>query len=78
MELDEYFFYEKRKNDKFTQKQMAEDLKITRHQLSRIMRRHECPSIKVALRIEKYTNGQVSGWEMIKKFHEKKGKCSES
>lgn len=70
MELDEWIFYEKRKRTNFSLKQMAEDIGVTTSTLSRIVHKHIPPQSYVAYNIEKYTNGEIIGWDMIKDFYD--------
>lgn len=71
MDLDEYFFYEKRKNQSFRRTEFAKKIGITDSTLSLLVTGKKCPTSKVAYLIEKHTNHVVSGWGLIKTFYDK-------
>lgn len=71
MDLDEYIFYEKKKDKNFTIKSFAEQLGISVNLLSRLIHYENIATARVAYKIEKTTQGKVSGWGLIKNYMEK-------
>lgn len=67
MDLLSYIKQRKRIDKEFSARKMALFLDITYTHLSRICNYKVIPSLKLAIEIEKYTQGSVSGWELMKK-----------
>lgn len=72
MDLDEYLFYEKKKNKNFTTRQFAQALGLNTNYLHKIVSGFLTPSAQLAYQIEKLTEGKVSGWQLIKRALEMK------
>lgn len=68
MDLDEYLFYQQRKNPHFTHRQFAKMLGIDHTTFSRILKGQPM-SLKLAYKIEIATEGKISAWELLKKSH---------
>jgi transcriptional regulator with XRE-family HTH domain len=66
MDLDEYIFYENRKDKRFSKKAFAEKLGIDPKYFLRVASGKMRPSSELAYKIEQLTEGKVSGWELIK------------
>jgi transcriptional regulator with XRE-family HTH domain len=71
MDLDEYVFYEKKKDKNFTLKTLAAQLEISENTLSKLIHLQNIPTTRIAYKIETFTEGKVSGWGLIKKYMEK-------
>lgn len=78
MDLDEFLFYEKKKNPSFTKKEFAKRLGVSAAFLSKIISLQQAPSAKIAYKIQKLTDGQVSGWNLIFNFYEEESKKNEN
>ena len=72
MDLDEYIFYEKKKDKNFSRQAFADKLGISLNLLCRLMILSSPPTSRMAYKIEKITEGKVSGWHLITKYMEKK------
>jgi len=72
MDLDEFLFYEKKKNKDFLDFEFAEKLGITRHHLSNLRHGKFVPSARLAYKIYIATDKKVDVWKMIIKYYEKK------
>lgn len=68
------FFYKYKKSNNCTMNDFALELGVTRSHLTKVMKGHNPPSTKLALRAEEITNGKVKPWEMLKFFCEKREK----
>lgn len=73
MDLDEYLFYQKKKDSTFKEKDFAKKLDLSQHQLWNIKKKNIAPSSKSVYLIEKLTNGEVDTMQMIRDFYKKKG-----
>lgn len=71
MQLDEYFF---RNRKTMTVKQFAPRVELHPGYIGLIANKRIRPSLKVARRIEKETNGEVTVAEIMEGFPEKKKK----
>ena len=65
MDLDEYLFFEYKKDKSFTKKKFAEKLGITHTHFSKILTGTVSITSEIAYKIEQLTNGEVSGWDLI-------------
>jgi predicted transcriptional regulator len=74
MDLDEYLFYKKKNNPEFTHQQFAHEAGIGLVTLYSVLSGDKVARSETAYKIDKYTNGQVSGWELITKAVERKMK----
>lgn len=71
MDLDEWIFYEHKKNKKFTIKSFAKELGISTNLLSRLVNGINAPTARMAYKIDLFTHGEVSGWGLILKYYGK-------
>lgn len=69
MDLDEYLFYEKKKNPCFTYKLFAKRLGVSPHHFGRIIRKQVSP-IGVAYNLWKISEGQIDIGKMIIEYFE--------
>ena len=78
MDLDEYLFYEKKKDPSFSNKKFAKKLGISQVHLSRILSGKFAFSAKVAIKISKITSGKVDIIKLLKKSHPEEKKRNEN
>lgn len=76
LELYQYFAEEKKKDWKFTQKSVADELGIASTHLCAISRYRVTPCPILALKIEEITGGVVKAWDLILLSLEKRGKTN--
>lgn len=77
MDISDYIHKRKKTEPKYSDRKLAHELNIPPSQLSRI-KTYKIPlSTKLAMKIEEVTNGEVSGWDMIKEFHKRKEKTDD-
>lgn len=74
MELDEYLFFEKKKNSYMTHTYFAKLIGISRKTLYNIIHKRIAPSSLTAYKIDIVTKHQVSGWKLIFEFYSKQEK----
>lgn len=74
MDLDEYLFFEKKKNSYMTTSYFAKLIGINRSTLYMIMKKKRPPSSSIAYKIEIATNHEVSGWKLIFDYYSKQAK----
>jgi plasmid maintenance system antidote protein VapI len=72
MDLDEWLFYEKKKNTIFSRADFARKIRVAVNHLDRMAAGNYPISAPVAYKIWKYTEGKVNGWELMLKYQEKK------
>lgn len=70
MDLDEYIAKMKSEQAGFTQRGFAKELGITEGHLNRVIKLKIPPSVKLAIKIQKLTNGLVDAWKNICQFHD--------
>jgi plasmid maintenance system antidote protein VapI len=66
MDLEEYFFYEKRKDRSLTKKTLAKRLGISVPTFDNMITFSQPITIKMALQIEESTDGVVTAMELLK------------
>ncbi len=69
MDLEEYLFYKKKNDSKFTEKEFANRIGVSPHQLWNLKKGKSTPSAKVAYLLDFHTEGQVDIMEMIRNFY---------
>jgi len=69
MNLNQYV--KKKKSENFSIKKMAKELKIGQGTLYSILWGRLTPSIKLAIKIENYTKGEVSALDLVKRAYDK-------
>lgn len=72
MDLSDWVYFEKKKDRSYSREKFAKQIGISKPYLDRIMNLDRPATSRVAYMIEKVTDGKVSGWELIKKYMEKK------
>ncbi len=70
MDLDEYFFYEKKKNKRFSATDFAKKVGVTKFWLNNVAKRRTVPGPKLAYLIHKESNGMVDVWQMIVDYYD--------
>lgn len=74
MDLDEYLFYEKKKNKEFSDMKFAETLGFTKGYFSRVQSGVQLPSAHFLYLIDKHSEGKVDVLKMLKEAYSKKDK----
>jgi transcriptional regulator with XRE-family HTH domain len=70
MDLDEYLFYEKKKNKKYSDRTFAKKVGVSHTHLSSLMKGRVAPSSKTAYNIFKISEGKVDVWKIIQNYYE--------
>jgi len=65
MKLKEYFYQKKAQDLSFTLSKLAKEIDTDNSTISRIMHGKQIISFKLALKIEKATEGMVSAWDLV-------------
>ena len=74
MDLDEYLFYEKKKNKEFSETSFAKKLGFTPGYFSRILNKQQLPSAHFLYQLDKLTEGKVDVLKMLKDSYNQKDK----
>lgn len=69
MDLDEYLFYAKKKDKKFSEKAFAKEIGITHTHLINIIKGRVPPSGKTAYAIYRCCDKEVDVWQLIFKYY---------
>lgn len=69
MDLDEFLFYEKKKNKEFSNKVFAKKIGFSHTYLSNVMSGKYLPSAHILYEIDKYSNGQVDILKILREAY---------
>ena len=71
MDLDEFIFYEQKKNPGYTKAQFAKEIGVPIASLRAIIQQKSLPTTRAAIAIHQRTEGKVDGWQLIIDINEK-------
>jgi len=74
LDLDEYLFYEKKKNKEFSDTKFAKKLGFSTGYFSRVLKKKQLPSAHFLYELDKHSEGKIDIVKMLKEAYEQKEK----